>query len=330
MTVIDTHGHLYMPQELYTYKANLTGSRGAGMPRNILKVSDESLRSRTDLHLRALEEARIDVQLISPRPFHMMHSESPTSLVARWIEDTNDTIAAVCSLEPETFYGVAGLIQSPDMSMDRAVHELGRCIQELGFVGCVINPDPTEGLGDPPGLGDPAWYPLYEKMVELDVPGLIHSASCKSQRKPYGLHFIHEEDIAILSLLNSDVFAEFPTLKLVIPHGGGSIPYQIGRWRSWTLREGRKTYDFDEDLQKLWFDTVLYNQESLDFLFSMIGTERVLFATEKPGTGSSRDTETGNWLDDLVPLIEGIDWLTNEQRADIFENNARRVYTTLP
>ena len=316
MTVIDTHGHLFMPAELYTYKANLTGSRGAGMPRHAFKIPPESLRARTDQHLASLAEARIDVQLISPRPFHMMHSESPKSMVARWIEDNNNTIAKVCELEPDVFYGVAGLVQSPDMEIAPAISELERCVNDLGFIGCVINPDPTEGLGDPPGMGDPAWYPLYEKMVELDIPGLVHSASCLSRRKPYGLHFIHEEDIAILSLLSSKVFDEFPTLKIVIPHGGGSIPYQIGRWRSWEIREGRKTYDFDADLQKLWFDTVLYNQESIDFLLRMLGTERVLFATEKPGTGSSRDSETGAWLDDSALTA-------------ILETNARKVYTRL-
>jgi 4-oxalmesaconate hydratase len=326
VTVIDTHGHLFMPPELYTYKANLTGSRGAGMPLRPFTVPPASLRARTDSHLALLAEARIDVQLISPRPFHLMHSEEPASMVDRWVTANNDIIAEVCSLEPATFRGVAGLPQYPNMDLGPAVRELERCITQLGFVGCVINPDPSEGLGHPPGMGEPAWYPLYEKMCELGVPGLVHSASCRSPRKPYGLHFIHEEDVTILSLLGSKVFERFPDLNLVIPHGGGSIPYQIGRWRAWQLREGGRTYDFDEALQQLWFDTVLYNKESIEFLLRMIGTARTLFATEKPGTGSSRDSETGVWLDDLVPVIESIEWLDDESRLKIFETNARALY----
>ena len=127
-----------------------------------------------------------------------------------------------------------------------------------GFVGCLINPDPGEASGiETPPLGDKFWYPLYEKLVELDVPGHIHSGGCRSDRLSYSLHFINEESIAVVSLLNSTVFTDFPTLKILVSHGGGAIPYQWARFEASAIRRGIQR--FSERMRNLWYDTVLYS-----------------------------------------------------------------------
>ncbi len=79
-------------------------------------------------------------------------------------------------------------------------------------------------------------------------------------------------------------------------------------------------------MRRLYYDTVLYNVESLDFLFRIVGTDRCLFGTENPGSGSSRDPRTGAWMDDLKPVIESITWLSETDRGRIFEDNARAVF----
>ena len=114
-----------------------------------------------------------------------------------------------------------------------------------------------------------------------------------------------------------------------ISHGGGSVPYQIGRWRAHRIREQEANpslESFDDSLRRLHYDTVLYNQESLDFLFRIVGTDRCMFGTENPGSGSSKDPATGAWMDDLKPVIEGISWLSAEDRDRIFERNARSMF----
>ena len=108
-------------------------------------------------------------------------------------------------------------------------------------------------------------------------------------------------------------------------HGGGSIPYQIGRWRALRWRRPN-VVPFDESLKKLYFDSVLYNKEGLELLFKIVGTDRCMFGTERPGTGSSKDPNTDLWLDDLKPVIEDIDWLTDEDRANVFETVARECF----
>ena len=125
---------------------------------------------------------------------------------------------------PDTFRGVCGLPLTPGVSPKAVLPYLEECIKQRGFVGFLLNPDPGEcgGIETLP-LGDRFWYPLYEKMVELDIPGHIHSTGCRSERLPYSLHFINEESIAVVSLLTSDVFKDFPTLKILVSHGGGAL-----------------------------------------------------------------------------------------------------------
>ena len=190
----------------------------------------------------------------------------------------------------------------------------------------MINPDPGEGDGQTPAMGQEYWYPLYEKMVKMDIPGLVHGASCKNPRESFHGHFITEESIAILSLVDSKVFQDFPKLKLIISHGGGSVPYQVGRWRS-QLRGPNDTENFDQRLKQLYFDTALYNIESLKLLFRICGPERCLFGTERPGAGSKTDPRTGKWYDDVRPNIESIPWLAAEDKAKVFEKNALQVFS---
>ncbi|MGH7834186.1 MAG: amidohydrolase family protein, partial [Candidatus Binatia bacterium] len=114
-------------------------------------------------------------------------------------------------------------------------------------------------------------------------------------------------------------------LKLIVCHGGGSIPYQVGRWRS-QLRGPNDTETFDERLKQFYFDTALYNVESLELLFKIVGTDRCLFGTERPGAGSKKDPRTGQWYDDIRPKIESISWLTTEDKEKIFHKNAGKVF----
>lgn len=62
---------------------------------------------------------------------------------------------------------------SPGATLKASVRELDRCVNELGFVGCNLSPDPSGGYWNSPPLGDHYWYPIFEKMVELDVPAMI-------------------------------------------------------------------------------------------------------------------------------------------------------------
>jgi 4-oxalmesaconate hydratase len=332
--ILDVHGHLSAPAELYAYKANLLAGRGL-LGRGDPVIGDEKLGKTLAKHVDLLAGVGTDMQLISPRPYQLMHSEQPEKIVDWFVQANNDLIARACGMHPTVFQGVCGLPQNTSGNWAPVLDELDRCVTELGFVGCMINPDPAEGLGGVPTMDNEFWYPLYEKMVELDMPGLLHPAGCKDLRESYSAHFISEESVAVLNLCGEDstVFQDFPNLRLIVAHGGGSVPYQIGRWRATRIRKagraGGELESFDQTLRRLWFDTSLYNKESIELLIKVVGVDRCLFATENPGTGSARDPETGVMLDDLKVLVDSIDWLSDEDRHLLYERNARTVFPAL-
>ncbi|WOF22868.1 amidohydrolase family protein [Microbacterium betulae] len=331
--IVDVHGHVSAPSELYAWKAGLLahrGSHGVRPPR----ISDDQLReaytapnaSFGDVsHFHHLDTAGVDVQLISPRPYQMMHSEGPARIVEAFTEEVNNVIHRDTELFPGRFRGVAGLPQTMDLTVEQWVPELRRTVTELGFVGALLNPDPYEGTRVPPALGDRFWYPLYEALVELDVPAIVHAAGCRAPaREPYSLHFIQEETVAIWSLLSSDVLKDFPDLKLIITHGGGAIPYQAGRFLPSGVRSGATPYL--DRLRTLRFDTCLYTRDAIELLLKTVGVDRCLFGTEKPGTGSQIDPATGRWFDDIHLLVDEIEWLTDDQRESLLHGNAESIF----
>jgi 4-oxalmesaconate hydratase len=329
--IIDAHAHVVAPDALYAFRANLLADGGYHLAQP--KISDDAIAATAASNVATMDAVGTDVQLLSPRPYHQGHSMRPARLVHAWIQANNDVIARTVHMHPSRFAGVAGLPITPGNPVQDAFPELHRAVEELGFVGVLVNPDPGEGSGDGPALGDPYWYPLYQTLVELDVPMQVHSAGCYSRRETYSEHFITEESIAILSMLRGDVFGQFPALRVMISHGGGSVPYQLGRWQAEQLHPGLgggpDAERFDSLLRQFYFDTVLHYPLALELLFKTVGASRCLFGTERPGSGSTANPDTGRPYDDLKPVIEAMDFLSEEDRAGIFEGNARTLFPRL-
>jgi OH-DDVA meta-cleavage compound hydrolase len=329
--IIDVHGHVTAPDKLYVYKAGIISHRGAH-GRGSSGATDEDIKHALNepvfggsSHLNQLKEVGTDMQIVSPRPYQMMHSEQP-KIVKWFIEETNNIIARQTKLYPDVFRGVCGLPQSPGAPIKDTLPELERCVKEFGFVGCLLNPDPGEAHGpETPALGDRYWYPLYEKLVEYDIVGHIHSAGCRSERLPYSLHFINEESISVVSLLNSKVFDDFPTLKILVSHGGGAIPYHWARFEAASLRVPGGAR-FSKKMRNLYYDTVLYSSDALELLIKRVGADRCLFGTERPGVGTVKDPDTGKWMDETRYLIEAFDWLSDADKKLIFEENEKKLF----
>ena len=317
--IIDAHAHTASPPSLAAYKAGLLSHRGAH-GRGKVRYSDEQLEAawhRVEMaptgHMQHMENCGIDVQLISPRPFQTMHSEKPGYLVEWYIHDST-------KLFPGKIIGVGGLPQQAGEPVDVVFEEMELCVREYGFKGFLMNPDPYENDGTmAPRLGDRYWYPLYEKACELDVPLHLHTAgSRRPQKEPYSMHFINEETTAVYGLINSTVFEDFPDLKVMCSHGGGAIPYQIGRFNASSARRPGAPL-FQSRLRKLYFDTVLYSRHALELLIKVVGPDNLLFGSECPGVGSSINPETGETFDKIAPLIQDV----------VPAKEASRIYATL-
>ena len=177
-------------------------------------------------------------------------------------------------------------------------------------------------------MGSDWWYPLWEKMVELDVPCTVHaSASLNPAMHLTNAYYIAHHNSAAVEILKSQVFKDFPKLKIVIPHGGGAIPYQWNRQRGLHVKEGLEP--FEESARRVYWDMAIYDKESMELLIKRVGADNVLFATEMFGAVNAIDPKTGRNFEDLVPIFRSIDWLTDEERYKITEGNARKLFSRM-
>ena len=206
--------------------------------------------------------------------------------------------------------------------------ELERCVKELGFIGCNLNPDPSGGHWTAPPLTDRHWYPLYEKMVELDVPAMVHvSASCNPNFHATGAHYINADTTAFMQFLTGDLFNDFPTLRFIIPHGGGAVPYHWGRYRG-LAQDMKRPPLADYLLKNVFFDTCVYHLPGIELLLKVIPVDNILFGSEMVGAVRGIDPETGQYFDDTKRYLDALP-LSDGDRYKIFEGNARRVFPRL-
>jgi hypothetical protein len=168
-------------------------------------------------------------------------------------------------------------------------------VEQYGNVGLNLNPDPSGGHWTSPPLSDKHWYPIYEKMVEYDLPAMIHvSTSCNACFHTTGAHYLNADTTAFMQLIQGDLFKDFPTLKFLIPHGGGAVPYHWGRFRG--LAQEMKKPLLDEHLMNnVYFDTCVYHQPGIDLLNTVIPVKNVLFASEMIGAVRGIDPTTGDF-----------------------------------
>ncbi|MCL6639191.1 MAG: HD domain-containing protein [Firmicutes bacterium] len=172
-------------------------------------------------------------------------------------------------------------------------------------------------------------YSIYEKMVELDVPAMIHvSTSCNACFHTTGAHYINADTTAFMQLIQGDLFKDFPTLRFIIPHGGGAAPYHWGRYRG-LAQELKKPPLAEHLLGNVFFDTCVYHQPGIDLLTRVVPVDNILFASEMIGAVRGIDPQTGHHYDDTKRYVLATPHLDEAARRKVFEDNARRVFPRL-
>jgi 4-oxalmesaconate hydratase len=329
--IIDCHGHYttapdahnnWRDEQLSAYE---TGGKTPAYPR----ISDDEIRESLERsQIRLMRDRGIDMTIFSPRASAMRHHLGDQSVSAEWARASNDLIARVVDLYPDHFVGVCQLPQSPGASIAGSIDELRRCVLDLGFVGCNLNPDPSGGNWTSEPLTDSSWYPFYEAMVELEVPAMIHvSGTVNTNFHATGAHYINADTTAFMQFLQADLFRDFPDLHFIIPHGGGAVPYHWGRYRGLADMLNRPALD-EHIMNNVFFDTCVYHQAGIDLLFSVIGIDNILFGSEMVGAVRGIDPRTGHPFDDTRRYIEATG-LSEAAKEGVYQHNARRAYPRL-
>jgi 4-oxalmesaconate hydratase len=330
--IIDIHGHYTTePPALQAFRdKQLAGiADAARKPATTdLGISDEQLVKSVEPQLRFQKDRGSDLTIFSPRAAGMAHHVGTEAVGIQWARVSNDLIHRICTLLPDNFAAVGQLPQFPGAPIENCIPELERLVK-LGFVGVNLNPDPSGGYWKSPPLTDRYWYPIYEKLVELEVPAMIHvTSSCNPAVHHTGAHYLNSDTTAFMQLLQGDLFKDFPALKFVIPHGGGAVPFHWGRYRG--LAQDMKKPLLAEHLMKnVFFDTCVYHLPGIELLTRVISVDNILFASEMLGAVKGIDPETGHHYDDTKRYVDQVKGLREDDRYKIFEGNARRVYPRL-
>jgi 4-oxalmesaconate hydratase len=331
--IIDCHGHFTTaPKALHAWRAKQLAAVNdpANAPKaSDLNISDDEIRAAIEGgQLKLQQERGGDLTIFSPIAGQMAHHLGNQQTSYAWSELCNDLIYRVCQLFPDNFAAVCQLPQSPGELPENCIPELRRCVEQLGFVGCNLSPDPSGGYWTDPPLTHESFYPLYEELVRLDVPAMVHvSSSCNPCFHGTGAHYINGDTTAFMQFLLADIFKDFPTLRFIIPHGGGAVPYHWGRYRGLALDLKRPTVE--SMMSNVFFDTCVYHHPGVELLTRIVPIDNILFGSEMIGAVRGKDPNTGEYFDDTKKYVDACQNLAAADRRKIFEANTRRVYPRL-
>lgn len=243
-----------------------------------------------DIRVRKMDEAGIDIQVMSPNPLTYFYTLDPDAGVD-YARRHNDLLAAKAAAHPGRLRAFATL---PMQDIPAAIDELERATGQLGLLGPYIG---TE-FGTP--LDDEALDPFYAKVVELDVPLFIHPASTGLGHRPADMRLRRmdldlligmptEETLAAATLVFGGVLHRHPELDVCISHGGGAAAFLFGRLRHaahvrrWSPEWLRPDGAFESYFRRLWFDCVVHERGSLDLLLANASLDHIVLGTNFAG-----------------------------------------------
>jgi aminocarboxymuconate-semialdehyde decarboxylase len=234
--------------------------------------------------LAAMDAAGVDVQVLSSWIDLTAYALEPAA-GARYARMFNEALAATAATAPDRFRTLATVpLQAPE----RAADELRHAVASLGMVGVEI-----ATTVDGRELDDPELAPFWSVAEELRALVVVHPYASLAGRNVsrYNLNNLvgnpAETTIAVAHLVHGGVLERHPGLRIVLVHGGGFAPYQMGRWdRGFTSAadgaEANLTRPPSDWLRQMWFDTVLHSPASLRFLVDAVGIGQVVLGSDYP------------------------------------------------
>ncbi len=302
-------GEINQIENSHLYSINVLGKKVAPMPKGFFDTGER---------IKEIGEMGIDGQIISPTHHLFMYDKDPSS-AAKSARIQNEGISSVCSDHSDRFAGNASL---PMQDAKHALKELEYAYSKLGMKGIEIGTN-INGRN----LDDESLFPVYERAQELGMPIFVHPNDfmAKERLSKYYMGIVvgtlAETTVAVSSLLLGNVFAKFPKLKMVFCHGGGAIPYQVGRLEhAVKIRQEFKDANVDirKALKNILFDSVVFTPNALEFLINETGEDNVVLGTDYP-------FNMGNW--GSARDIENLAAINGETRNKIMLENTRKLYS---
>lgn len=282
--------------------------------------------------LARMDEAGIDILGVSIAPMMLLYWLE-RDLGVKWAAEVNDALAEFCKADPDRLFFIPTL---PLQDIEASIHEMDRA-RSIGGRGIYIG---SEAVGRE--LADEYFWPVYEHAEKTSTPILIHPYPVGQDGDPgsvgkedakldwsrgammtWMVGYLHQETLAISSMLLGGVFDAFPNLKVSITHGGGSIPYQFGRLEQAQSQMGEGQTVTRQKAQKplrtylknLYFDSVIHDPKARQYLVDFAGADNVLIGSNFGGwdgvNGAAYVRELG---------------LDEESERKILSTNAARLF----
>lgn len=318
---IDVHAHLF-PQEYYAEVQRL------GMPFEIItdplgqrilrhkgarlqRISP--LNSDVDERLKAMDEAGVDIQVLSLSSPNVYYTDDDNSLtLARMV---NDRLSQAARQHPDRLMTFASV---PMGNADYAIQELHRAIDDLGMNGVILG---TNIAGKP--LNSPEFLPFYAEANRMRLTIFLHPMPPVGIEAmgEYGLApligFVFDTTLAVTRMIYSGIFEKFPDIRLIIPHLGGAVLFFLERIENgyYAMAECRAHLSQPPSvyLKRLYYDTISFHKPALLCAYQTVGADHLVLGSDYPHV-----------IDSISRSIESVKdlGLASDEEEKIFSQNA--------
>jgi aminocarboxymuconate-semialdehyde decarboxylase len=266
--------------------------------------------------LARMDELKINITILSAAPTLFMYWADKSG-ANDFCRRMNDCLAEFASASGGRIIGLAGVpLQDPE----RAACELRRAIVELGFRGAQIG----TSIDDLP-LDDERFADFFSEANDLHLPLMIHPYAVGKRKRMEDFQLNNlvgnpmETCLSAARLILSGFLDRYPDLKFILPHGGGYLPYQIGRMDRGYLARPDKNLCVQapsEYIKQFYFDTILFEPKSLNFLYDLVGAEHIMVGTDLPF--DIADASFKKNVDEMK--------IQEDEKEKIFFRNAQNIF----
>ncbi len=247
---------------------------------------------------------------------------APPAVAAEAARIQNDNLAAAVAAHPDRFAAIGATV--PLQDVDRAIAELDRVVDELGFTGLQIG-----GTVAGHNLDEPRFRPFWQAVAAKGVPVILHPNGYPESHR-FGSYFLTncignplETMVAATRMIFSGLFEELPDLNLVLLHGGGYLPFYAARAdHTWKVRPETRVNIPDHPpshyLRQLFYDTMVFQPLYLRHLIEIVGSDRVMAGTDFPFDMGETDP---------LGLIDQVEGLSDDERAAIKGKTASELFS---
>lgn len=319
---IDCHSHIEIPEAISFLPKKIdplaSVSPKSKFIQEQLTLSLRDQLENPDRRIADMEKMRLDLTVLSIAPPHFYYNLEGEEAIG-FAQHQNNRLAEIARAYPDRFISMATV---PLQNVEAAVVEMERAVVDLDMRGVEVGSNIRGRY-----LGDPVFWPFYEKVASLDVPIFIHPRDVAGSERMKDFYFGNlignplDTTIAAAHIIFSGVLDRFPGLKIILSHAGGCLPYICGRFRHGfdvrpECKEVIKKSPLDY-VKEFYFDTITHDSESLRFLISRVGADHVLIGTDYPYD-----------MGDLDPVrtVEELTELSGEQSSKIMGENAASLF----